>query len=265
MRCVALGLLITLAAPAARAHDTWVETNTNLIRTGDAVYVHLKLGNHGNEHRDFKLAGKIKLDPCRLGIITPDGREYDIKDRLIDVGYTPAEGYWTGKFTAVEPGMHLVSHSSDSIVNHGRPVRSLRSGKACFVVSDTLDHVPRDNPGFDRVLGHPLELVPVANPVTPMGPGQPLRVKLLLKGGPASQMRVSFIPRGVDLEEGFDSEYERLTDVNGEAEFVPTAGGQYLIVAHYRAEDERGDGYELTQYAATLTVFVPELCPCCME
>ena len=43
------------------AHDTWVQTNTNLIRTGDAVHIDLMLGNHGNDHRDFKLASK--LDP----------------------------------------------------------------------------------------------------------------------------------------------------------------------------------------------------------
>lgn len=265
MRWLSLALSITLAARSAAAHDTWVETNTSVIRTGDAVYVDLKLGNHGNEHRDFKLAGKFKLDASTLEVLTPDGRPYDLKDRLVDVGYTPAEGYWTGKFTAVEPGLYIVSHSSDSIVNHGKPIRSIRSGKACFVVSDSLDHVPRENPGFDRVLGHPLELVPVANPVTPMGPGQPLRVRLLLKGEPTAGMRISFVPRGVDLAEGFDDEYEKLTDEGGEAEFVPTAGGTYLIVAHHRAEDESGDGYELTQYSATLTVFVPQLCPCCTE
>src|SRR6185436_2774462 len=47
-----------LAAPAF-AHDTWVQTNTNVVRTGDAVHVDLMLGNHGNDHRDFKLASKL--------------------------------------------------------------------------------------------------------------------------------------------------------------------------------------------------------------
>jgi uncharacterized GH25 family protein len=261
---IAFSVFTVQSWPAA-AHDTWVETNTNLIRAGDAVYIDLKLGNHGNEHRDFRLASKINLEHCTLEVIDPAGNAYDIKDRLADVGYTPAEGYWMAKFAAVEPGLYIVSHTIDSIVNHGRPVRSIKSGKACFVASPTLDRVSRDHPGFDRILGHPLELVPVTNPVTPMGPGQALSVRLLLKGEPARDMRVSFIPRGVDLAEGFDADYERMTDENGEAEFVPTAGGQYLIVAHHRAEDETGDGYDLTQYSATLTVFVPELCPCCTE
>lgn len=265
MSCRISGLFWLLLASPAFAHDTWVETNTNLIRTGDAVYVDLKLGNHGNEHRDFRLASKIGLEHATLEVIAPDGRAYDIKDRLVDVGYTPAEGYWMAKFAAAQPGLYVVSHSLDAIVNHGRPVRSIKSGKACFVASPTLDRVERDNPGFDRVLGHPLELVPVTNPVTPMGPGQPLRVRLLLKGEAASGMRLSFIPRGTDLSKEFDARFEALTDDKGEAEFVPAAGGQYLIVAHHRAEDETGEGYDLTQYSATLTLFVPELCPCCAE
>ncbi len=53
-------ILVLALASSALAHDTWVETNTNLIRTGDAVYVDLKLGNHGNDHRDFKLASPIR-------------------------------------------------------------------------------------------------------------------------------------------------------------------------------------------------------------
>ena len=265
MRWLILGLIVAHFAGSARAHDTWVETNTNLIRTGDAVYVDLKLGNHGNEHRDFRLASKINLEHCTLDVIDPDGDAYDVKDRLVDVGYTPAEGYWMAKFAAVEPGLYIVSHTLDSIVNHGRPVRSIKGGKTCFVASPTLDRVPRDNPGFDRILGHALELVPVTNPVTPMGPGQPLTVRLLLKGEPAQGMRISFIPRGTELSGEFDERYESLTNQSGEAEFVPATGGQYLIVAHHRAEEESGDGYDLTHYSATLTLFVPELCPCCSE
>jgi len=51
-----------MLARTALAHDTWVQTNTNLIRSGDAVHVDLMLGNHGNDHRDFKLASKTGLE-----------------------------------------------------------------------------------------------------------------------------------------------------------------------------------------------------------
>jgi uncharacterized GH25 family protein len=259
----AIALLVVSAS--ARAHDTWLETNTNLIRTGAAVYIDLRLGNHGNEHRDFKLAGKIVLDKATLEIIAPDDSRIDLKPDLIDVGYTPKEGYWTGKFVAVRPGLYTAAHTLDSVVNHGRPVRSIRSAKVCFVVSPTLDRVPRENPGFDKPLGHALEIVPVKNPVTPMGPGQEISVRVLLKGKPLADARVSFVPQADTLTEGFDDRHERKTDSDGRASFTPMTGDRYLVVTHHRDETEKSSEYDLTQYSATLTVLVPELCPCCTE
>jgi uncharacterized GH25 family protein len=264
VRLVVMAAAIAWFTSFASAHDTWVQTNTNLIRFGDAVHIDLMLGNHGNEHRDFKLASKVSLEGCTLNVISPSGKRYDVKDRLTDTGYTPKEGFWTTRFVTAESGLHLVEHSVDKLVNHGKPTRSLKSAKSLFVVSKSLDKVSLDNPGFDRVFGHALEIVPVTNPVTPMGPGQKLTVKLLLKGQPLSASRISFIPRGETLTEQFDERYERLTDANGIATFTPKSGDYYLVVAHHKT-DERGEGFEATSYSATLTIFVPEICPCCGE
>lgn len=267
MRAASLWIapLLLISPAGLSAHDTWVQTNTNLIRSGDAVHVDLMLGNHGNDHRDFKLASKIGLEGTKLKIHDPKGSSYDLVDGLADTGYTPKEGFWTAKFAATAPGLYIVEHSMDRVVNHGRPVRSIRSAKTFFVASKSLDRVPHENPGFDKVLGHAFELVPTSNPVTPMGPGETIAVKLLLKGKPLAGGRVSFIPRGETLSSRFDPNYERTTDAEGRAEFKPTTGNYYLVVAHHQPDDERGEGYEATQYAATLTVFVPELCPCCGE
>jgi uncharacterized GH25 family protein len=257
-------LPLTLSPLASFAHDTWVQTNVSVVRTGNGVFVDLMLGNHGNDHRDFKLASKVSLDNTILQIHSPNGSRYDLRDRLIDVGYTPKEGFWSGKFVPAEPGMYLVEHFRDAVVNHGKPTRSIKSGKTCFVVSEKLDAIPEDNPGFDKPLGHSLEIVPEANPVTPSGPEVPIRVKVLFKGEPLPDARVAFIPRGTTLAEGFDEEYERKTNDNGRASFTPKEGNYYLVVVHHKT-DEKGDDYEATSYSATLTVFVPDVCPCCGE
>jgi uncharacterized GH25 family protein len=141
----------------------------------------------------------------------------------------------------------------------------VKSAKTYFVVSKGLDKVPPNNPGFDKALGHALELVPEANPVTPMGPGQPLKVRLLFKGRLLAGARVSFIPRGTTLAEGFDKRYERRTDAAGRASFTPTEGNYYLVVAHWTGPKEGGKGHTSTKYSATLTVLVPQVCPCCGE
>src|SRR5437660_12698227 len=94
MRKQYLALVTALAfAAAAAAHDTWVQTNTNVVRAGDNVHIDLMLGNHGNDHRDFKLASKIDLAGTTLEVWGPDGKRFDLKDRLADTGYTPKERF----------------------------------------------------------------------------------------------------------------------------------------------------------------------------
>ena len=146
------------------------------------------------------------------------------------------------------------------------PERSVKCGKAFFVASTSLDRVPATNSGFDQTLGHELEIVPLLNPVTPMGPGSPLKVRLLYKGKPLAGERLSFIPRGATPQPGTDARYERTTDARGEAAFNPNQANYYLMAAHKTEPTQggmlSGKPYELTKYSATLSVFVPRLCPC---
>jgi uncharacterized GH25 family protein len=264
MRWLLLMILHLALSATCAAHDAWLQTNTNLVRTGDVVHVDLLLGNHGNDHRDFKTAGKVDLDGATFEVLAPSGKRLDLKDRLINTGYAPQEGCWSTRFEPAEAGLYVVGHQSDKVMTYG-PVRSVKGAKTCFVVSPTLDKVAPSNPGFDRPLGHALELVPTVNPVTPMGPGLPLRVQLLYKDKPLSGARISFIPRGEVLSEGIDSQYERTTGEQGEASFTPTFGTYYLVVAHHEEPAERGPGYDKTKYSATLCVYVPQLCPCCSD
>jgi uncharacterized GH25 family protein len=260
-----LGFFFILLPTVVAAHDTWVQTNTQLVRVGDAVHIDLMLGNHGNDHRDFKLASKVDPASGKSLIIAPSGKRYDLSHEFVDLGYAPKEGFHSARFAVVEPGLYTVAHTSDRIVNHGEPARSLKSAKTCFVVSQSLDKPNPHNPGFDKPLGHPLEIVPQVSPVLPMGPGQPIVVRVLLKRQPLAGARVSFIPRGETLKEGFDERYERTTDTQGIASLTPTTGNYYLVVVHHVAADEKGAAYGQTNYSATLTVLVPEICPCCSE
>jgi len=251
----------------AQAHDTWVQTNTNVIRVGDNVHIDLMLGNHGNDHRDFKLAGKATLENTTLDVIAPSGKRYEVKDRLIDLGYAPKEGYWTTRFAGTEAGIYIVSHTRESI--HAG-TRGIKSGKTFFIVSRSLDKVPADLKGFEKPLGHPLEIVPMSSPVAPMGPGQPIQVRVLYRDKFLAGARIAFVPRGAVLSEGYDPNYERITASDGSASYTPTEGNFVLVSVHHvepseTGIDRTGTKYASTKYSATLTVFVPEVCPCCEE
>ena len=86
------------------------------------------------------------------------------------------------------------------------------------------------------------------------------------KGKPLAGERLSFIPRGSTPQPGTDARYERTTDARGEAAFNPNEANYYLMVAHKTEPTQGGmldsKPYELTKYSATLSVFVPRLCPC---
>lgn len=262
IRVFLAAILATLSAPLF-AHDTWVQANTQLVRVADNIHIDLCLGNHGNHHRDFRYASKIDLTGCKVVLHAPADKSYDLMPDLVDLGYAPKEGFFSARYTVAAPGMYMVEHTVDKVVNHGEPSRSIKSAKTFFVASHSLDKVKDDQTGFDQVLGHPLELVPVKNPVLPMGPEESIKVKLLLKGKPFSDQVVSFIPRSLRLKEGFDPDYERKTDADGIASFTPKFGDYYLIVAHHTDANEKAAEYVKTGYSATITLYVPELCPCC--
>ncbi len=256
-------VLVVIAAHAATvlAHDTWVQVSSRMVRPGDVVHVDLFLGNHGNDHRDFKVAGKLSsLEGASLVVLPPAGEPNDLVPDLVDVGYAPREGFYSGRFVAAKEGLHCVSHAREGI-RHG--ARGLKSGKAYFLVSESLDEPPPPTDDHAKPLGHPLELVLETHPVIDCGPGKPITVRLLHRGSPVAGHRVSFIPRGAVLAGDFDDEHERTTDAEGRCSFTPKEGNLVLVVAHLTASEERGEGYDRTAYAATLVLDVPQRCPCC--
>jgi hypothetical protein len=236
-----------------------------LVRVGDRVEVDLKLGNHGNNHRDFKLASKQSLEGLSLEVVLPSGKRFDLKPELADLGYAPKEGYWAAGVTTSDAGYYTAVASSDRVVNHGAPQRSIRSAKTLWLASPSLDKPTSSGKAYQQPLGLPCELVLLSDPVLFAGPGKAIEVQLLKNGKPVAEEVVSFVPRGVELSAEFDATYERRTDSQGKASYTPKEGNVYLIVSHILAKDETGADYADTKYAATLTVRVPQICPCCDE
>ncbi len=263
-----LAVLVVVAATAsAHAHDTWLQVSSRLVRPDDVVHVDVLLGNHGNEHRDFKIAGKLgSLEGVKIDVIGPDGRTTDLASDMVDLGYAPKEGFWSARFVPATAGLHCAALYREG-VRHG--AMGFKGAKAYFLASESLDApVKQDGiipESLARPLGHPLELVLESHPVLACGPGKPIVVRLLLKGKPLADHVVSFIPRGATLAEGFDAEHERKTDADGRCRFVPKEGNLVLVVAHHVDPAEKGEGYEKASYAATLVLDVPQRCPCCTE
>lgn len=262
-RNVMAGVLLCVTPCVAVAHDTWVQVSAAMVRPDDVVHVGLFLGNHGNEHRDFKIAGKVgSLDDVQLDVIAPDGRKTDLVPDMVDLGYAPKEGFWSGRFVPAAEGLYCASHFRQG-VRHG--AMGFKGGKTFFLVSQSLDKPTKPQGPLPAPLGHPLEFVLESHPVIGCGPGKPIAVQLLFKGKPLAGQIVSFIPRGATLAAGFDPECERKTDAEGRCRYTPKEGNLVLVVTHLVKPEEKGEGFEKTSYAATLVLDVPERCACCEE
>lgn len=243
-------LVTVLGVTSTHGHDTWVEVNTSEVRQGNLVHVDLKLGNHGNDHRDFKLHSLITLDHASLSVLEPCGCKTDLVPKLRPTAYEPKQGYWTARFHPKKPGLHTVSHQLDLL--HGT-TRAIKSAKTFFLVGEPSD----ETTDHSQPLGHALEIVPVTHPIAEVATEKPFRLRVLFQGFPLTDARVTSIPRGENLAEGFDPQYERMTDANGEAEFLPSQANLFLFVVHLRKPNESGEGYDGTHYSATLTVSIP--------
>jgi len=254
MRSTNILFAFLVCVSPAFAHDTWVQTNTSAVRVGDVVHVDLMLGNHGNEHRDFKLASKITLAPCTLSVISPDGQTTDLKPKVVDMGSAAKEGFWSARFVAEQPGVHCVAHTLDTL---HRTTRAIKSSKSYFAAGKSLDRV--DTSGtFDQPLGYPFELVVKTNPIT-AAPGQPIELQVLYNGKPLPEARVTFIPRGEMLAAGFDEKFERKSDESGIVRFTLEEGNFLMAVVHHREPEQSGDGFDQTAYSATLVLNVPQI------
>ncbi|MEX0887686.1 MAG: DUF4198 domain-containing protein [Phycisphaeraceae bacterium] len=247
-----VALLAGLAGSAARAHDSWVQTNTNAVDVGQVMHVDLMLGNHGNHHRDFRLAGKVDPEFATFDVVTPDGETLDLKPDLVDLGTESNPGYWSVRFVPDQAGMHTIAHTYDRVV-HYAPLRSVKSAKTYVMARAEHGNPPQASEAFNQPLCHPLELVPQNDP-TALAPGEPLEVRLLFHGEPLADAHIAFIPRGHELAGDFDEDYEQHTDESGLATFTPGESNYYLIIAHHTDATASGEAYDATKYSAALVV-----------
>ena len=247
----------------AMAHDIWIETNQSLLRVGEPVSLSLMLGNHGNHHRDFRLASKIPAGQQNLSVMGPNGKTLDLTTSLIDNGYEPKEGFWGATFQGDEPGIYQAVSTFDQVMSYA-PVRDIKCAKTYFALTPTLDNPKKVETGFQKPVGAPLELVPVSNPVFDLGVGTSFSVKLIYKGNPLKDTVVSFIPKGVTLAGEMDPKFEVKTDAKGIATLSLNQPGQWLIAAHVTDANASGDGYKSIGYSATIHLRVPNICPCCI-
>ncbi len=79
-------LAVCISPVWATAHDGWVEVNPTIIEKGQLASIVLVQGNHSNEHKSYRIAGKWDGKNTVLAVMDPKGKQNVLTDRIIDLG-----------------------------------------------------------------------------------------------------------------------------------------------------------------------------------
>jgi uncharacterized GH25 family protein len=243
---------------AANAHDGWIEVPA-IVEKGQPVTIALMLGNHTNEHRSYRLAGKWDPKFTKLMIIDPSGRVENITGSLIDLGEDDEKtgpkgpkGFHIATFTPKTEGMYTVVGREEQVLQFGNEprFRSVRSARGAFAaLNNPRVADAKKTTGFDRAftVDKVMEFIPVTNPVT-VAQNDPVTLELRYKGKPFANQRVSVVGR----LKGPASAQDLITDEKGRVKITAGPPDFYLVRVKFDERGERKEGqYDLSAYEAT--------------
>ena len=248
---------ILLGTIPAWAHDGWIEIHPAVAEQGQPVSVFLFFGNHSNEHKSYRLAGKWDPRYTQLSLVDPSGRVRDVTAQMIDVGEDDAtgptgpKGFHLAAPTASEPGLYLaVARQVRVLQFNGPKFQSVMMAKTVFAsLPAPTVAAAAGLTGFDRPVGgsDALEIVPLSNPLA-LRSGDSVRLEVRFRGKPLASTAVSIIGR----VEGARSAKELSTDPDGHIAFAAGPADYYLARVNVEDQNQRLEGQvDKTAYEAT--------------
>ena len=233
----------------ASSHDGWVEISPTLVEKGQPAIIALIQGNHSNEHKSYRIAGKWDQKYTTLAVVDPKGKSNGLTDRLIDfgedaeaIGPKGPKGYFLAPFVPSDDGLYqaLARQARTLQQGEGPKVVTIRLAKTAFAAFNTPTVAAAKNlKGFDRIIGgdDAVEFIPVNNPLAVYSGGS-MTLELRKSSKPVSGQVITLVRR-ID---GFASVLERATDDKGRVNFPVGPADSYLARVKIDEESARPDG-----------------------
>lgn len=238
----AAAFFLIFPAPAP-AHDFWIEPSTFSPEPVATVRADLKVGEDFDGRSVRRSAAHIE----RFFVVGPGGeRSVPGREGTTPAGLAPIDGRGAHLIGYVSTGSainlpaarfesYLEHEGLEGIVRQRRERgESSQPGRELFVRSaKSLLHAGEEGEGFGRLLGLPLELVPLLDPAT-VAPGDSLELELRFRGQPVADVLVRL--RGHQRPADPAS---RRTGADGRVGFTVDGAGPWLATAVHmeRAED----------------------------
>jgi uncharacterized GH25 family protein len=233
----------------ASSHDGWVEVSSTIVEKGQPATIALIQGNHSNEHKSYRIAGKWDQKYTTLAVVDPKGKTHGLTDRLFDfgedaetIGPKGPKGFYLASFTPQDDGLYqaLARQARTLQQGDGPKAVTVRLAKTAFAAFKSPTVSAAENlKGFDRMIGgdDAVEIIPVNNPLAVYSGGL-ITLELRQKGKPIGGQVVTLVRR-VD---GFASVLERTTDEKGRVNFPVGPADSYLARVKIDEESARPDG-----------------------
>lgn len=221
-----------------------------IFPTSDAAGLRLRVRyGHPGDYQDT-VAGKL----ITLDAWAPGGERRSLAGRLRDDGLalitspmTDATAPGTWLFTAFYDNGFFLRTADGRQVNTTRAeypeaasaTHNIKYGKALFATGSP-------GPGFDRVVGHRLELVPRQNPLA-LARGASLDVAVHFDGKPLADATLYVYPEREEEEPG-----EVTSDADGMARVALNRSGVFILGTEHGVPSRHPDLATRDAYAATL-------------
>ena len=241
--------LIFFCPQVTFAHDGWVEVTPTIIEKGQVATLALIQGNHSNEHKSYRIAGKWDGKNTTLAVVNPGGKQTTLTERIIDLGEDEEKigpkgpkGFYLASYIPNDEGLYqAVARQARSLQQGDGPklttVRIAKTAFAAFKVPAIS--AAKNLKGFDRLVAGEdgVEFIPINNPLAVFSGGS-MTLELRQKGKPTGGQVVTLVRR-ID---GFASVQERTTDDKGRVTFAVGPADFYLARVKIDEEIPRPDG-----------------------
>jgi len=242
--------LVALFCTQAQAHYPWINMSNYSLAPGESVQMTI---GWGHRYPLGKLLKKGDLES--LVIVDPEGKK-DAVVSLSDLEFEPENNFTksgaylvaaqrkTGFYTkTTQGGKRQSKEGLDDVISCSRSHMCMKS---IINVGDGLGKV-------DRKMGHPLEIIPLANPAE-LKAGDYLPVQVLLHGKPYND-RIFATYMGFSTEKDVFA-YTSKTDRQGKGKIRILQPGIWLIKAEYKQPYPDQDVCDVESFIATLTLEV---------
>jgi uncharacterized GH25 family protein len=231
------------------AHDGWVEVAPAIVEKNQSAMISLLQGNHSNEHKSYRIAGKWDQKFTTLVVIDPKNKANTLTDRLIDygedaeaVGPKGLKGFYLAPFVPKDDGLYqaLARQARTLQQGDGPKIVTVRLAKTAFAAFKVpLISAAKNLKGFDRPIAgdDAVEFIPLNNPLAVFSGGS-MTLELRRSGKPISAQVITLVRR-ID---GFASVLERTTDDKGRINFPVGPPDSYLARVKIDEETARPDG-----------------------